>query len=237
MLAAVWAMEKCKIFLLGMKTFTLLALDHKPLISMLGPQPIMTIPNPRLVSCKIKSLMYSFAPTHIPGKLHVVPDSLSRRNDSPINMTDTPDTVVLDTTNVHPEYQNSCAPPSWVSFPYSTPAGVMAAFCIQPARKEKTMSEETEQYLLGHHHVRTCCCGRGPLPRPVHCPRWHLSGSSPQFSPCPGWRPQLLRVQHTANSAPSSSLVHLKTSSCGLLFSTLSTNIDIDSSQWATQCC
>ena len=70
MLAAVWAMEKCRFFLLGMKTF-ILALDHKPLISMLGPQPIMNIPNPRLVSCKIKSLMYSFQPTHIlPRQCH-----------------------------------------------------------------------------------------------------------------------------------------------------------------------
>ena len=149
MLAAVWAMGKCKFFLLGMKSF-ILAMDHKPLISMLGPQPILDIPNPRLVSCKIKSLMYSFMPTHIPGKLHVVPDSLSRRSDSPIPHTTTSETMILDTTNVHPEYQNNCSPPSWVSTPATNShSGVVAALCIQPTHEEEDMSKEVEQYLTG----------------------------------------------------------------------------------------
>ena len=121
MLAAVWAMEKCKFFLLGMKDF-MLALDHKPLIGMLGSQPIMTIPNPRLISMKIDSLMYSFKPMHIPGKKHVVPDNFSRRTDSPVKNTTLPDSMVLDTTNVLAEYGDSCAPPSWVSQPGSNPA-------------------------------------------------------------------------------------------------------------------
>ena len=55
------------------------------------------------------------------------------------------DTVVLDTTNVSPEYQNSCAPPSWVS----GPAAALAALCIQPAPEEETLSTATEQYLVG----------------------------------------------------------------------------------------
>ena len=144
MLAAVWAMEKCRFFLLGMKEF-LLALDHKPLIAMLGSQPVMTIPNPRLISMKMKSLMYSFKPIHIPGKLHVVPDSFSRRTDSPVHEAPTTDKLLLDTTNVAAEYANSCAPPAWVSIPTPGPAGVMAAFCTQ----ENLEDPDIEQVMVG----------------------------------------------------------------------------------------
>ena len=148
MFAAVWAMEKCKFFLLGMKSFSL-ALDHKPLLRMLGQQPIMDIPNPRLLHSKIKSLMYSFTPIHIPGKLHVVPDSMSRRSDSPIIALPAQDTVVLDTTNVQPGYLNSCSPPSWVSTPSNTPANVLAALGMVTEQTDQTDFDDIEHQLVG----------------------------------------------------------------------------------------
>ena len=46
---------------------------------MLGPPELMSIPNPWLLQGKLKSLVYSFTPVHVLGKLHMVPDNMSRR--------------------------------------------------------------------------------------------------------------------------------------------------------------
>ena len=52
--AAVWALEKLKIFVLGHPKLTL-AIDHKPLISILGPhQELSDLINPRLMNFKLK---------------------------------------------------------------------------------------------------------------------------------------------------------------------------------------
>ena len=47
MLGAAWAMKKCQLFILGCDSF-LLALDHKPLLSLLGQKDLEDIENPRL---------------------------------------------------------------------------------------------------------------------------------------------------------------------------------------------
>ena len=167
--SAVWAMEKCKFFLLGLPNFTL-CLDHKPLISMLGPQEYLTIPNPRLMNCKLKSSLYTFTPEYIPGKLHVTPDCFSRRSDSP-NPPPAPiaDQPLMDISNVTSDYQNSCAPPSWVSHPLparvANPAGVLAplrlTFC----------NLQSSQGVRVYHSFEGARVGKRPAHRPEECSR------------------------------------------------------------------
>ena len=153
--SAVWAMSKCKFFLLGLNNFTL-CLDHKPLIGMLGRQEYLTIPNPRLMNCKLKAALYSFTPAYIPGKLHVIPDCLSRRSDSPIPAPQpSADQPLIDISNVTSKYQDSCAPPSWVSHPLRADhradqhAGVLAPLSIQPTPEETANTDEVELFLIG----------------------------------------------------------------------------------------
>ena len=116
--AASWAVDKCKFFLLGLSNF-ILALDHRPLISIFSDKELGSVDNPRIRSQKVKLLPYRFTPLHIPGKLHVVPDTWSRRNDSPVSTTPANNrpTDMLDISNIQPEYANTMSPPAWVSRP------------------------------------------------------------------------------------------------------------------------
>ena len=133
--AATWGLDKCKFFLLGMNNF-ILALDHKPLIGMFGRQELVTIPNPRLISNKLKTMQFKFTPMYIPGKKHVVPDCLSRRSviNSPIIPGDSQ--ALLDTSNILPEYQDHLGPPSWVTPPAvgesQQNGGILGVLCLQP---------------------------------------------------------------------------------------------------------
>lgn len=113
-LACTWGLDKCKFYLLGMKDFTL-AIDHNPLVHIFGQQAVQDIPNPRLTSQKIKTMMYSFTPYHVPGKNNVVPDCFSRRSDSPIPPTTSKSQNLLDTSNILPGYDEHLGPPSWVT--------------------------------------------------------------------------------------------------------------------------
>ena len=70
------------------------------------------------MNCKLKASLYTYTTAYIPGKLHVAPDCFSRRSDSPNPPPVlTEDHPLMDISNVTSEYQNSCAPPSWVSPP------------------------------------------------------------------------------------------------------------------------
>ena len=77
MLAAAWAMKKCRHFILGCDSF-LLAVDHKPLLSLLGQKDLEEIENPRLQNLKEKTMRYAFDVTHVPGKLNKGADATSR---------------------------------------------------------------------------------------------------------------------------------------------------------------
>ena len=115
--AAAWALEKCRIFVLGHPNLTL-AVDHKPLLAILGlKQELADVINPRLMSFKLKSMAYSFKPIHIPGKKHVVPDAFSRRSDSPILTMPKQENSLPTSDNILPGYSDSLGPPSWVSGP------------------------------------------------------------------------------------------------------------------------
>ena len=147
--AAAWAVEKCKFFLLGLPDF-LLALDHKPLISIFGDKEIGYVTNPRLRNQKVKLLPYRFTPMHIAGKLNVVPDTLSRRSDSPIqSLPTTPDPNLLDISNVGEGYSNSLAPPTWVSGPAVVAPILVAALRVDMTDMEREEVEETEALIAG----------------------------------------------------------------------------------------
>ena len=119
--AAAWAAEKCKYFLLGLPNFTL-ALDHKPLLSILADKELGDVTNPRLRNQKDKLLPFRFTPVHIAGKEHVVPDAWSRRSDSPIPAQPiTTGYDLTDVSNIDKEYSSHFGPPSWVTSPHSTP--------------------------------------------------------------------------------------------------------------------
>ena len=107
-LASINGLDKCKFFVLGLSNLTL-CLDHKPLIGIFGDKNnLEEIHNPRLLNFKIKSMKFSFKPIHVPGKKNVVPDTFSRRGDSPVNS---------DQYVVTAGYSENLGPPAWVSPP------------------------------------------------------------------------------------------------------------------------
>ena len=79
--AVILGLDKCRHFVLGLPNF-LLAIDHKPLVAILGSTHLDDIPNPRLFRLKQKSLRYRFTPCHVSGKKNIVPDTFSRRSDA-----------------------------------------------------------------------------------------------------------------------------------------------------------
>ena len=77
LLAVVWAMNKCRYYLLGLPTFEL-KVDHRPLVPILNDKQLYDIDNPRLMRLKEKILPYSFITDWVKGKDHHIPDALSR---------------------------------------------------------------------------------------------------------------------------------------------------------------
>ena len=76
-LAVVYALQKCKIFILGCPKL-LLVTDHKPLVSIFGSKNMEKIENPRLFSLKEKSLPYQFDIVHVSGAKNMAADAFSR---------------------------------------------------------------------------------------------------------------------------------------------------------------
>ena len=121
-LSAINGLDKCRFFVLGLPDLTL-CLDHKPLLGIFGDKNnLETIENPRLLNFKMKSLLFRFKAVHVPGKKNVIPDTFSRRGDSPVSQ-----------SVVSAEYADSLGPPAWVSRP------VLSA-----------ISADTEELLQGH---------------------------------------------------------------------------------------
>ena len=76
MLAAVWAVTKCRLYLSG-NSFTIVV-DHRPLLALLGSKSLDAIDNPRLLRLRQKLLPYTFEEQWCQGKLHSIPDAFSR---------------------------------------------------------------------------------------------------------------------------------------------------------------
>jgi hypothetical protein len=76
-LAVMYGLHQCRLFTLGCPEL-IVATDHKPLMKILNSKPLETIENPRLLRIKDKLMMYDFNIVHVPGKLHLAPDAVSR---------------------------------------------------------------------------------------------------------------------------------------------------------------
>ena len=77
-LACEWGLENTRHYTLGNPKL-LIATDHKPLLKILGDRKLEDIANPRLLNLKEKTLRWQFDIQHVPGKIHIGPDTLSRR--------------------------------------------------------------------------------------------------------------------------------------------------------------
>ena len=77
MLAIVWAMKKCAIYLQGMQNFEV-ATDHRPLIPILNGKSLQDIANPRLQRLRESIVSFNCVAVWRQGKLHAIPDALSR---------------------------------------------------------------------------------------------------------------------------------------------------------------
>ena len=147
-LSAAWAMEKCKFFLLGMPDF-LLCIDHKPLLAILGQQDLSCIPNPRILGHKLRTMMFRFTPTFVPGKLHVIPDCFSRRSDGPSLPVAESNILPGDVSNVQSGYQESLAPPSWVTPTIQGVTGHLAAISTSPTQNDIHQLSLMEEFVSG----------------------------------------------------------------------------------------
>ena len=76
-LGVAWALEKYKHFTLGCPNLYI-AVDHRPLLKVLGDRHLEDISNPRLLNLKEKTLRYRFELVHVPGAQHKSPDAASR---------------------------------------------------------------------------------------------------------------------------------------------------------------
>ena len=86
-LAVVYALQKCKIFILGCPKL-LLVTDHKPLVSIFSSKNLDKVENPRLFSLKEKTLPYQFDIVHVDGVDNMAADAYSR-NPSPLDDSET----------------------------------------------------------------------------------------------------------------------------------------------------
>ena len=77
MLAIVWAVKKCRMFLAGRQHFDIVT-DHKPLLPIVNSKNLSDIENPRLQRLREKLTPYSFILTWKKGSEHSIPDALSR---------------------------------------------------------------------------------------------------------------------------------------------------------------
>ena len=76
-LAVANALDKARFFVLGC-TNLIVAVDHKPLLKILGDRSLEDISNNRLRNLKEKTLRYKFHILHVPGAKHKAADAMSR---------------------------------------------------------------------------------------------------------------------------------------------------------------
>ena len=77
LLAVAWATKKCRIFLSGLPTFTIIT-DHHPLIPILNSHRLDEIENPRLQRLRTHLLAYNFTVQWVKGASNSAADALSR---------------------------------------------------------------------------------------------------------------------------------------------------------------
>ena len=77
MWAALWAMKKCRVYLLGLPIYSHVV-DHRPLVPILNSYTVDAVENPRLQRMKERMSPFVFTTTCRPCKTHTIPDALSR---------------------------------------------------------------------------------------------------------------------------------------------------------------
>ena len=65
--AAQWAMKKCRLYLMGLPTFTLIV-DHQPLVTILDRYTLDQVENPRLQRMKEQMSSFTFQKNGVKGK-------------------------------------------------------------------------------------------------------------------------------------------------------------------------
>ena len=83
-LAVADALEKARFFTLGCDDL-IIAVDHKPLLKLVGDRSLEEISNARLRNLNEKTLGYIFRMVHIPGVKHRAADAVSRHPSGPSN--------------------------------------------------------------------------------------------------------------------------------------------------------
>ena len=96
-LAVVDALNKARHFTLGCSDL-IVAVDHRPLLKVLGDRSLEDIPNPRLRNLKEKGLRFRFRVVHIPGVRNAAADALSRHPVGAAEPPDLPDDVAATFT-------------------------------------------------------------------------------------------------------------------------------------------
>ena len=70
-------LNSCRMFTLGCPNL-IAAVDHKPLVKIFNRRPLEEVTNPRVQKFKENTLKYQYKIIHVPGKAHIIPDTLSR---------------------------------------------------------------------------------------------------------------------------------------------------------------
>ena len=89
--AAEWAIRKCRLYLLGLPSFSLVV-DHQALVSILDRHTLDTIESPKLQRLKERLSPFVFNTIWRKGKTHSIPDALSR---NPVNDPSPEDVAVI----------------------------------------------------------------------------------------------------------------------------------------------
>ena len=107
-LGAVWAMQKCRIYLAGLQ-FTLVT-DHQPLVTIFNCHSLNQVENPRLQRLVLKTRMFQFRTIWQKGSQHAVADALSR---APVNTPTSDDTLGEEDPQYASPTIRACLPSSY----------------------------------------------------------------------------------------------------------------------------
>ena len=77
LLAVAWACKKCALYISGLQRLEVVT-DHRPLIPIINQKSLADIENPRLQRLRARLTPYNIAAVWRAGKLHAIPDALSR---------------------------------------------------------------------------------------------------------------------------------------------------------------
>ena len=131
-LAVADALDKARYFVLGCSDLTV-AVDHKPLLKLLGNRSLDDIPNPRLRNLKEKTLRYKFRIVHIAGIRNKAADAVSRHpGSSPrtekLNLPDDNALIAVHTPlTIHHDILAAIRSPYEETPAYTTPQTKLAA--------------------------------------------------------------------------------------------------------------